>query len=301
MKLKDLIVSKCNARTVVEDDDGIDPLSGSIKKHHLISRIVLREKDGEFEIISGQRRRRALEKLHGGDYELPDDEYVVIDADDEEGYLISLAENVYRRNLSPMDLNRAYLKLNGQGRKDKEIAEILGVTPHRLKRLASLSENMGRIPDAAKEELSKPAGESKFNDLHWSHISDKTDDPEIIKDTVDFILEHETPARDVPTVLKSIQKNYEKDNIDPDATGSSLGKTSDDDTPVNTEPTADSPIEYVHKGELVLEKQGDVESLKVLGKDEDQEVPIEHYLEYLRHPEKFKCYVSFKLKIKPIE
>jgi ParB-like chromosome segregation protein Spo0J len=301
MKLQDLVVSTCNARTVVEDDDGIDPLSGSIKKHHLISKIVLREKDGVFEIISGQRRRKALEKLHGKDYELPDTEYIIIDADDEEGYLISLAENVYRRNLSPMDLNRAYLKLNGKGHKDKEIAEILGVTPHRLKRLAALSEGMGRIPEEAKIELSKPVGESKFNDLHWSHISEKTDDPDVIKDTVDFILEHETPAKDVPTVLKSIQKNYDLDNIDPDAAGGSGGSGKMDDTPVNTEPTADSPIEYAHKGELVLEKQGDKEILRVLGKDEDQEVPMEHYLEYLRHPEKFKCYVTFKLKVKPID
>jgi len=60
----------------------------------------------------------------------------------------------------------------------------------------------------------------------------------------------------------------------------------------------EGPMEYVHKGELILEKIEDKEILKVIGKGEDAEVPIETYLEYLRNPEKFKCFVTFKLKIK---
>lgn len=302
MKIGDLVISKCNARTVIDDDGDIGSLSESIKKHKLISRLVLRQTpDGIYEVIAGQRRLSALKLAYGDDYELPEDEYILFNVDDEEAYLISLDETIKRRNFSPIDLNRAYLKLNSLGKKDKEISEILGVTPHRLKRLAALSGNMNRLPDEAKVELSKPAGESKFNDLHLFHITEKTDDPDIIKDTVDFILEHETPAKEVPTILKSIEKNYKHDNIDPDATGSSGGKGLADDEPVNTAPTADSPIDYEHKGELVLEVHDGVETLKVIGKEEDQEVPVAHYLEYLRHPEKFKCYVTFKLKVKPID
>jgi len=302
MKVSDLIISTCNARTVVDEEvDDISSLSDSIKKHKLISKLILRKNsDGAFEVIAGQRRLKALKKSFGEDHELPEDEYVIIDADDEESYLISLDENINRVNLSPMDLNRAYLKLNKLGKKDKEIAEILHVTPHRLKRLEALSMDIKRIPENARDELSKPAGESKFNDLHWSHITNKTEDPDIIKDTVDFILEHETPPKDVPTILKSVEKNYKQENIDPDSMGSSGGAVNNDD-PVNVVPTDDSPIEYSHKGELVLEKHGDVETLKVLGKGEDIEVPVDHYLEYLRHPEQFKCYVTFKLKVKPID
>jgi ParB/RepB/Spo0J family partition protein len=302
MKVSDLIISTCNARTVVDEEvDDISSLSDSIKKHRLISKLILRKNsDGIFEVIAGQRRLKALKKSFGEDYELPEDEYVIIDADDEESYLISLDENINRVNLSPLDLNRAYLKLNKLGKKDKEIAGILHVTPHRLKRLAALSMDINRIPENAREELSKPNGESKFNDLHWSHISNKTEDPDIIKDTVDFILEHETPPKDVPTILKSVEKNYNQDNINPDSVGSSSGSVNTDD-PVNVVPTDDAPIEYAHKGELVLEKHGDVETLKVLGKNEDLEVPVNHYLEYLRNPEKFKCYVTFKLKVKPID
>lgn len=301
MKLKDLVISKQNARTILDEDpEDIQNLSDSIKTTRLIDRIILRNLNGVYEVIAGQRRLSAMKIAFGEEYDLPENDYAVLDVGDEEAYMISLMENIHRKEFSPMDLNRAYLHLNRQGLKDKEIAKILGVTPHRLKRLATLSVDSNKIPDEARAELSKPADEAKFNDLHWAHISKKTDDPDVIKDTVDFILEHETPAKDVPTILKSIEKNHKHDNIDPDAPGSSGSKNIDDE-PTNTTPTADSPIEYSHKGELVLEKHGEVETLKVLGKDEDQEVPIEHYLEYLRHPEKFKCYVSFKLKIKPVE
>jgi ParB/RepB/Spo0J family partition protein len=302
MKIGELVISSCNARTIIEDDGDIGALSSSIKKHQLISKLILRKNlDGIYEVVAGQRRLKALKEAFGDEHELPIDEYIVIDSDDEEAYLISLNENINRKDLCPIDLNRAYLKLNSRGYKDKEISDILHVSPHRLKRLAALSADMGRIPEPAKVELSKPASESKFNDLHWSHISEKTDDPDVIKDTVDFILEHETSAKDVPTVLKSIEKNYKQDNIDPDATGSSGSKGILDDEPVNTTPTVDSPIDYEHKGELVLEIHDGIETLKVIGKDEDQEVPMAHYLEYLRHPEKFKCYVTFKLKVKPID
>jgi ParB/RepB/Spo0J family partition protein len=303
MKIGELIISKCNARSVVDGDaEDITSLSISIKKHKLISKLILRKNsDGIFEVVAGQRRLKALKESFGNDHELPEDEFVVIEADEEEAYLISLDENINRVNLSPIDLNRAYLRLNSIGKKDKEISDILHVTPHRLKRLATLSADMGRIPENAREELSKPAGESKFNDLHWEKISSSTDDPDIIKDTVDFILEHDTPPREVPSILKAVEKNYKQENIDPDSTGGSGGHAALDDEPVNITPTADSPIEYTHKGELRLEKHGDVETLKVFGKEEDQEVPIEHYLEYLRHPEKFKCYVTFKLKVVPVD
>jgi len=301
MRIGELIVSKCNARTVVDGDaEDIASLSTSIKKHKLISKLILRKNaDGIFEVVAGQRRLKALKASFGEDHELPEDEFVIIEADEEEAYLISLDENINRVNLSPIDLNRAYLRLNAIGKNDKDISSILQVTPHRLKRLATLSADMGRIPENAREELSKPAGESKFNDLHWSHISGKTDDPDVIKDTVDFILEHDTPPREVPTILKSVEKNYKQDNIDPNSTGG--GAANHDGSSDSNSPGIDEPIEYSHKGELVLVKQGDAEILRVLGKDEEQDVPIEHYLEFLRHPEKFKCYVTFKLKVKPVE
>jgi hypothetical protein len=187
-----------------------------------------------------------------------------------------------------MDLNRAYLHLNAQGKSDKEIATLLGVVPHRLKRLANLCADTHRMPEVVKEELSKPPSESKFNDRHWDKIRE-VEDTDVVKDVVDYIVEHETSAKDVPTVLKSIEKNYKKDEA------SSEGSSSPSDAP------QDGIIEYAHKGELVLEQRDGKGVLRVIGKNEDGEVPIKQYLNYLKYPGKFKCNVTFKLKITPID
>lgn len=62
------------------------------------------------------------------------------------------------------------------------------------------------------------------------------------------------------------------------------------------------PIEYEHKGELVLEVNDGKETIKVIGKGEDdKEIPIDHYMEYLRHPDKFKVMVKFKMTVKPVQ
>jgi ParB/RepB/Spo0J family partition protein len=300
MLLKDLVVSKCNAREIKEDAEGIKELGESIKEFSLISKIILRPgKDGKFEIVAGQRRFLALKDLLGDDHELPVEDYVVMkDLTDEKAYILSITENQQRLDLSPMELNAVILKLNSFGYKDKEIAKILNITPHRLKRLSTLAQDERKMPEAAKIELHKPIEESSLTDAHWDKIRD-VENEDVIKDVVDFIIDKEAPPRDVPTIIKAVEKQFEKENPP-------LG---DEDTKpathLSNEPPVDlNPIEYAHRGELVLDVHGDEKILKVLGKgteNEEEVVPVEHYMEYLLHPEKFRCYVTFKLKIKPIE
>lgn len=295
---KDVIISEFNVRDAECD---VSDMISSIKDIGLLSKVIFRKKESKFELLAGLRRYKALKDMRGDEGNLTEDEYYTLDdIPDKKAVLISITENQRRVNFSPFELNRAILLLNREGYTPKEIAEYLGITPHRMKRLEKIGQEKNRMPDIVKEELSKRPEEARMNEAHWFKISEKTEDPDIIKDTVDFILEHETPPKDVPAILKSVEKNYKQDNIDPDSTGSSGSAVISDD-PVNVVPTEDSPIEYTHKGELVLEKHGDIETLKVLGKDEDLEVPVDHYLEYLRHPEQFKCYVTFKLKVKPID
>ena len=293
MQLKDLIVSDWNVREQRDDDD-IANLKASIKKNELISKLVLRPTEGgKFEIVAGQRRYKALLELHGEDHELSESEYVLREGlKDEEAFLLSVEENTQRLALSPLELNKAALKLNQMGFEDKDIATTLNITPYRLKRIVHLSEDSNRIPDAAKQELRKPPEECKFSDAHWLKLRD-VEDPEVIQDVVDYIVKKESPPRDVPTIVKAVQKQFEGSGGGGGGEGASAPPP-EDDAPAG-------PIEYAHKGQLVLEKHGDEETLKVIGKGEDEEVPLEHYLEYLRHPEKFKCQVTFKMKVKAMD
>lgn len=296
MLLKDLVISPFNVRLTKNDED-LDNLRDSIKDNTLINKIILRPgKAGKFEVVDGQRRYKALLELLGEDAELPEQDYVLMtELDDEHAYLLSISENTQRLALSPLELNKIILKLNGWGYKEKEIAKIINVTPHRLKRLSTLGQDLKHIPEVAQKELWKPVEESSFSDAHWEKLRD-VDNEDVVKDVVDYIIDKETPARDVPAVIKAIEKQYEKENPLP---SDSSKEPSDSDSP-----PADGPIEYTHKGELVLELHGDEKILKVLGKGTENEseiVPVDHYLEYLSHPEKFRCYVTFKLKIKPVE
>jgi ParB-like chromosome segregation protein Spo0J len=245
-------------------------------------------------VVAGGRRFRALCAINPDTYELKDTEYVLYpDMDDDQAVLWSIEENTQRLAFSSLALNRAGLILNKKGYKDKDIAKKLNVSPHRLKRILSLSADFNKMPEAAKEQLGKLPDEAVFTDKHWEHISKNLDDKETIKDVVDYIIDKESPAKEVPSIIKMVEKNRkEQEGASEDKKESSAP---DEDS------SEDGPIEYKHKGELILEEKDGKMTFRVQGKDEDSEVPVDQYLNYLRNPDKFKCYISFKLKIKPVE
>jgi ParB/RepB/Spo0J family partition protein len=296
MQLKDLIISEQNIRNSMDESEEFENLKESIKKDSMIHRIVIRpakEKD-KYEVVAGGRRFRALCALHPETYELKDTEYVYnLDMDDDEAVLWSIEENTQRLAFSSLDLNRAGLILNKKGYKDKEIARKLNVSLHRLKRILNLSADFNKMPEEAKEQLGKLPDEAILTDKHWEYISKNLDDKETIKDVVDYIIDKESPAKEVPSIIKMIEKNRkEQEGASEDKKESSAP---DEDS------SEDGPIEYKHKGELILEEKDGKMTFKVQGKDEDSEVPVDQYLNYLRNPDKFKCYITFKLKIKPVE
>ncbi len=296
MKIKDLIVSPCNVREIKEDDEGIAALSESIKGATLISRLILRPgKNNKFEVVAGQRRYLAIKSIMREDAELPEDYYVLMtDLDDKQANILSITENQQRLELSPVELNRAILTLNKLGFKDKEVCKTLNITPNRFKRLSTLAQDIKKLPEEGQAELHKTVEESKFNDSHLEKVKN-IENVEILKDVVDFIIEKEAPPRDVPTIIKAAEKNYEKENPP-------LGGDGDAKKTTYTAPEeASEPMEYKHKGELSLVLEGGTEKLVVKGKGEDEEIPLEHYKEFLKYPGKFKCYVTFKLVVKPVD
>jgi len=292
MQLKDISISKQNIRNTADEAEEFENLKKSIKEGSLIQKIILRPatKKDQFEVVAGGRRFRALCAIHPETYELQDSDYVVhSEMTDDEALLLSIEENTQRMPFSPIELNKAGRALNVKGYKDKDIAKKLNVSAHRLKRLLNLSADYHKMPDVVKEELSKLPEDAIITDKHWEYIS-KADDKEVIKDVVDYIMEKETSAREVPSIVKMVQKNRQDQEGLPPEKNSPAGV-----------PEVDDPMTYTHKGELVLITKDGASILRVIGKDEDSEVPVDQYLNYLKHPEKFKCYVTFKLKIKPVE
>ncbi len=101
--LNKLFVSKLNARKNLqagEEDSGIEELASSILQKGLLSPpIVRKSSDGRYEVLVGQRRLLACQKV-GVD---PVPCLVRDDLDDADAVTISLVENVHRADMHPLD------------------------------------------------------------------------------------------------------------------------------------------------------------------------------------------------------
>ncbi|MWC29089.1 nucleoid occlusion protein [Paenibacillus sp. MMS18-CY102] len=92
-------------RTVF-DDERIDELCQTIKTHGVIQPIVVRLRNGRYEIIAGERRWRAVTKL--GLERIP---AIVREFNDSQAASIALIENLQREGLTALEEAVAYQKL----------------------------------------------------------------------------------------------------------------------------------------------------------------------------------------------
>ncbi|AEE15440.1 parB-like partition protein [Thermodesulfobium narugense DSM 14796] len=104
------------------DEESILKLSESIKEHGVLQPIVVREKGQLYELISGERRVKACERI--GISEIP---AIVKEVTDEQMAILALVENLQRENLSAIDEARAYVELQDKfSMTHEEIANSVG-------------------------------------------------------------------------------------------------------------------------------------------------------------------------------
>ena len=88
------------------NQEALNDLVSSIKEKGFIQPILVRSKQGEYELIAGERRFRAAKQL--GYKEIP---AIIKDVSDLDSLEISIIENIQRENLNPIDQARAYKRL----------------------------------------------------------------------------------------------------------------------------------------------------------------------------------------------
>ncbi|MFX0545454.1 ParB/RepB/Spo0J family partition protein [Roseovarius sp. S1116L3] len=104
------------------DAELLDDLSNSIKEKGIIQPLIVRRKDGGFEIVAGERRWRAAQKA--GLHQIP---VIVRDFDDTEVLEIAIIENIQRADLNPVEEAAGYVQLmNKFGHTQEKLAEALG-------------------------------------------------------------------------------------------------------------------------------------------------------------------------------
>lgn len=119
--VKDIVPNRFQPRTVFVDER-IDELAQTIKTHGVIQPIVVRERDGKFEIIAGERRWRAVTKL-GWDH-IP---AIVKEFNDSQTASVALIENLQREGLTAIEEAVAYAKLlELHGLTQESLAQRLG-------------------------------------------------------------------------------------------------------------------------------------------------------------------------------
>lgn len=91
------------------DEAALDELAVSVKEHGILQPIVVTPKDGQYQIVAGERRYRAA-KLAG----LSKIPALVRTLSNQHKLEISLIENIQRRDLNALETATAYLKLRDQ-------------------------------------------------------------------------------------------------------------------------------------------------------------------------------------------
>lgn len=104
------------------DADALQELSESIRESGLLQPVVVRQKNGAYELIAGERRLRAVQQL--GWRQIP---AVVKEVDDKTLLTLALIENLQRHDLSPMDEAQGYQRLQEEfGLSAAEVARLTG-------------------------------------------------------------------------------------------------------------------------------------------------------------------------------
>ena len=127
------------------DEAKLREMAESIREHGIVEPLVVRPREGGFELIAGERRLRAA-RLAG----LETVPAVVREMDDREALEITLIENLQREDLSALEEAAAYVRLVEEfGATQEEVARRVG----RSRPAVANTIRLLQLPEAVREEM----------------------------------------------------------------------------------------------------------------------------------------------------
>ena len=186
--LDDIIPNRFQPREIF-DERALKELAVSIKEHGVIQPIIVRNVNGKYEIIAGERRYKA--SALAGMTKIP---AIIRDLDDKESSKVALLENLQRKNLNPIEEARTYQKiLEIDQMTQEELAKTMGKSQSSVAnklRLLSLSEE---IQDALlKEKISERHARALLN----------VNDTKVQKDLLDKVIDTKMSVRALEEEIK---------------------------------------------------------------------------------------------------
>lgn len=123
------------------NEESLMDLAQSIRENGLIQPVTLKEKDGYYEIVAGERRYRACQMI--GMTEIPAN---IMDVQESQMAALALVENIQREDLSAIEEAKAFVQImKVTGCTQSELAMKLGKSQSSIAnkiRLLNLSENV---------------------------------------------------------------------------------------------------------------------------------------------------------------
>ncbi len=116
-----IVASPLQPRTVFREEN-LDELVNSIKEHGIIQPLIVRKRGEFFELIAGERRWRAAQRVG-----LAAAPIIVREASDQDVLELALIENLQREDLNPIEEARAFARLAKEfGLRQEDIAQKVG-------------------------------------------------------------------------------------------------------------------------------------------------------------------------------
>lgn len=170
INLNDIVPNASQPRKTFYETS-LQELANSIKERGVLEPIVVRPKDGKYEIVMGERRCRAARMA--GLTEIP---AVIREATDEDVACDSLLENFQREDLNPVDRAKAIeglLKFMNWER----CSQALGVSQSTLRRYLELLELPAPVQQALIQSWGDTAAEGNFTEAHARLLKALNEDP----------------------------------------------------------------------------------------------------------------------------
>ncbi len=121
IRLDQIIPTPLQPRTVFRDNN-LQELVDSIKEHGIIQPLICRRNGDRFELIAGERRWRAAQRVG-----LPEAPVILRTASDQDVLELALIENLQREDLNPIEEAHAFARLAREfGLRQDDIAQKVG-------------------------------------------------------------------------------------------------------------------------------------------------------------------------------
>jgi ParB family chromosome partitioning protein len=180
-------------------DPDIELLMESIRKDGQQIPVILRGAGPPYQLICGFRRVRSIRAL--GDRKVK--AIVIPELSDEQAHRLSVLENEERKSLTDLDRANACERLKKEGKKQEEIAVIMGCSQSKVSKYLSLLKLTGPIFEALKK--------SKISTKHALILKETKDifPGEYLKKLLTEVMEKQLSTRELEQRIKAI-KNRDK-------------------------------------------------------------------------------------------